>query len=80
VNVDFKQLYRLEHSIVGCNSVEHSAHHMAEWLQKMKTPFESGQLKAPNVANYVEVKLEDVVAAYDELANGSHKKFVIVNN
>jgi NADPH2:quinone reductase len=80
MEVDFKQLYRNEKSIVGCNSVEHSAHQMAEWLEKMKVPFESGELKAPDVSRFTEVKLDDAVGAYDEMAHGSHKKFVIVND
>ena len=80
VEVDFKQLYRLEHSIVGCNSVEHSARDMAAWLQKMKEPFESGQLKAPDLSRFTEVKLENVVNAYEEMGRHSPKKFVIVNS
>jgi len=80
VEVDFKQLYRLEHSIVGCNSVEHSGHEMAALLQKMKAPFESGELQAPDISRYTEVKLEEVVTAYEEMLHGTRKKFVIVNN
>jgi hypothetical protein len=53
---------------------------MAALLQKMKAPFESGELKAPDMSRYTEVKLEDVVTAYEELSSGSRKKFVIVNN
>jgi len=79
VEIDFKQLYRLEHSIVGCNSVEHSGHEMAALLQKMKPLFESGELKAPDISRYTEVKLEQVVAAYEEMEQGSRKKFLIVN-
>ena len=78
--VDFKQLYRLEHSIVGCNSLEHSAHEMAELLQKLKPLFESGELKAIDISRYTEVKLEEAVTAYDEMKHGTRKKFVIVNN
>lgn len=73
-------MYRLEHSIIGCNSVEHSAHEMAEYLQKMKAPFEHGELKAPDISRYTEVKLEEVVSAYEEMGRGTRKKFVIVNN
>ena len=69
--MDFKQLYRLEHSIIGCNSVEHSGHEMATWLQKMKAPFESGELKAPDISRYTEVKLEEVVTAYEEMGHGT---------
>ena len=78
--MDFKQLYRLEHSIVGCNSVDHSGRETATLLQEMKAPFESGELKAPEISRYTEVKLEEVVAAYEEMGHGTKKKFVIVNN
>jgi hypothetical protein len=53
---------------------------MAALLQEMKAPFESSELKAPDISRYTEVKLEEVVAAYDEMSNGTRKKFVIVNN
>lgn len=79
VDVDFKQLYRLEHSIVGCNSVEHSGHEMAKSLQEMKASFESGELQPADVARYTEVELEKVVGAYEEMRHGTKKKFVIVN-
>ena len=75
-----KQLYRNEHSVVGCNSVEHSAHEMAERLEKMKDLFESEELNAPDVAKFTEVKLVDAVRAYNEMANGSRKKFIIAND
>jgi hypothetical protein len=52
---------------------------MATSLQKMKPLFESGELKAPDVSRYTEVKLEQVVAAYEEMGHGSRKKFLIVN-
>jgi hypothetical protein len=52
---------------------------MAALLQKMKPLFESGELKAPDVSRYTEVKLEQVVAAYEEMGHGSRKKFLIVN-
>ena len=80
VDVDFKQLYRLEHSIVGCNSVEHSGEEMAGWLRKMKAPFETGELKAPDVSRYTDVKLEDVANAYEEMGHGTKKKFVVINS
>ena len=80
LEVDFKQLYRLEHSIVGCNSVEHSGHEMAEMLHKMKDLFESGELQALDISHYTEVKLEDAAMAYEEMRHGTRKKFVIVNN
>jgi len=53
---------------------------MAAWLQKMKAPFESGELKAPDISRYTEVKLEEVVTAYEEMEHRTKKKFVIVNN
>jgi hypothetical protein len=70
----------MEHSVVGCNSVAHDGQEMAALLQKMKALFESGELKAPDISRYTEVKLEDGFTAYEELASGTRKKFVIVNN
>ena len=46
--VDVKMLYRAEHSIVGCNSVVHSAEDMARELAEMAPMFESGELQAPD--------------------------------
>jgi hypothetical protein len=53
---------------------------MAAHLQKMKVPFESGELKAPDISKYTEITLEDAVKAYEEMGHGTRKKFVIVNN
>jgi NADPH:quinone reductase len=73
--VDSKQLYRLEHSIVGCSSIEHSGHEMAELLQKIKALFESGELEAVDTSRYTEVKLEEAARAYEEMGHGTRKKF-----
>lgn len=76
--VDFKDLYRLEHSIVGCNSVEHSSEEMAGYFKQMAPSLVSGDLKAPDVSRYTEIKLEDLVKAYEEMGKGSRSKYIVV--
>jgi hypothetical protein len=53
---------------------------MAAHLQEMKPLFESGELKAPDLSKYTQVKLADAVMAYHEMERGSRNKYVIVND
>lgn len=80
VRVDFKDLYRLEHSIVGCNSFEHSMQEMAGWLAGLAKGFESGELTAPSAEGpkIKKIGLEGVKEAYGEIAGGSRQTFLIV--
>lgn len=80
VTVDFKNLYRLEHSIVGCNSFEHSFEENAAWLTELAQGFDSGDLTAP-VADGPRIKkisFDGVKDAYSELGNGSKSVFLVV--
>lgn len=78
MNVELKDLYRLERSLVGCNSVEHSAAFMADLFRKMSPLFESGKMTPPDLSRWEKIKIDDVAKAYEEMAQGSRKKFAIV--
>lgn len=65
--------------IIGTNSVSHDAKSMASLLRKMLPLFESGELQLPDISRYCEIELNSAVGAYEEMARGSRKKFVIVN-
>lgn len=66
--------------IIGTNSVSHDAKSMAGLLRKMLPLFESGELQLPDISRYSEIELDNAVGAYEEMARGSRKKFVIVNS
>jgi NADPH:quinone reductase len=76
--VDFKQLYRKEQVIIGTNSVSHDVKSMAAVLRKLLPLFESGELQLPDTSRHSEIELGSAVEAYQEMARGSRKKFVIV--
>ncbi|KAK5938392.1 hypothetical protein PMZ80_009362 [Knufia obscura] len=80
VSVDFKELYRLEKSIVGCNSFEHSMREMAGWLAELAEGFESGELRAPDVdgPKVRKIGLAGVKDVYAEMGSGSRQTFLIV--
>jgi hypothetical protein len=44
----------------------------------MGSHFENGELKGPDVSRYSEIKLEDGVKAYEEMAKGTRTKYMIV--
>lgn len=79
VSIDFKELYRLEHSIIGCNSFEHSLAENAAWLSKMAAGFESGELTSPKTdgPRITRIGLDGVKDAYDAMANRSRQVFLI---
>lgn len=80
VSVNFKDLYRLEHCIIGCNSFEHSMQEMADFLSQMAKGFESGELAAPKTdgPRIKKIGLEDAKDAYNEMASGSKNVYLIV--
>jgi NADPH:quinone reductase-like Zn-dependent oxidoreductase len=80
IELDLKALYRNEHSVVGCNSVGHTADEMAEFLDAITPHLESGELKAPDTSRYTEVSLEKVAEVYQELLKGNRTKYVIVKS
>lgn len=80
MSVDLKDLYRGERSIVGCNSVEHSAAFMAGLFRTMNPLFEAGALTPPDLSRWDQIRLSDAGKAYEELSKGSRKKFVIIES
>lgn len=80
-NIDFKEFYRHQRRIIGCNSVMHSQEETAGYLRLMKGPLESGELKAPSLSKWTQIKLDEAATeVYKELIEGSRKKIVLVND
>ena len=75
MQIDMKALYRLEHAVIGSNSVEHDAEEMAGWLSEMAPLFENGQLKATDEKDLIQLRIEDFARAFDSSTKG---RFVIV--
>ncbi len=73
--VDMKTIYRLEISLVGCNSVGRDVEEMAGWLAEMSPLFENGDLKALSEDGLSKVSIDDYAQAFDGSKRG---KFVIV--
>lgn len=70
LQLDLMALYRLEHSVVGCNTVQNSAVDMAGYLQEMTPWFESGDLKAPAEASFTKISIEGLKDAYEGMESG----------
>ena len=75
MQIDMETLYRLEHVIIGCNSVGHDAEEMARWLSEMAPMFERGDLKAISEKELIHIRIEDFAKAFDGSTKG---KFVIM--
>jgi NADPH2:quinone reductase len=80
--VDFsfnmKDLYRAEHSIVGCNSLQYSAEKIGAILSGLKTGFEVGHYKAIGDQELIKISHgEEVLEAYEAVKKREGKKFVI---
>lgn len=78
VPIDFKELYRTEHSIVGCNSFAHTQQEMGSFLKEISKGFESGELQAPDVSRFEKITLDKAADAYADMSSGSKKKYLIV--
>lgn len=68
----------MEHSLIGCNSVDHSQEEMASWLRIINPLLDAGELQAPDVSRYTEVSLSGAADAYADLKKGSRTKYIIV--
>lgn len=75
MQVDMKTVYRLEISLVGCNSVGREVEEMAEWLSELSPLFEKGDLKAINDSELNQLTMKDYAQAFDGSKKG---KFVIM--
>ena len=80
MSVNLRDLYRLNQSIVGSNSVGIDIVEMAEALQQMSSWFDSGDLTAPSEAAYTMIDIEDLTQAYEDSIAGKAigKKFMVV--
>lgn len=80
MSVNLRDLYRLNQSIVGSNSVGIDIVEMAEALQQMSSWFDSGDLTAPSEAAYTMINIENLTQAYEDSIAGKAKgkKFMIV--
>jgi len=75
MKIDMKMLYRLEHAVIGSNTIEHEAEEMAELLSEMTPMFEKGELKAASGKELTQIRIEDFAKAFDGSTKG---KFVIM--
>ena len=76
---DIKQLYRKEHSIVGCNSVNYTEEEMGTLLRNIAPEFETGKLHVVPDDKLVKVTLgEEAVDAYKWVPEHSGEKVVIM--
>ena len=73
MSVNLRDLYRLNQSIVGSNSVGIDIIEMAEALQQMSSWFDSGDLTAPPESAYTMVKIEGLKQAYEDSIAGKAK-------
>ena len=80
MSVNLRDVYRLNQSIVGSNSVGIDIVEMAEALQQMSSWFDSGALTAPSEAAYTMINIEDLTQAYEDSIAGKAKgkKFMVV--
>lgn len=76
VNLPIRDLYRRGGSIVGVNSLLYAAGERARMLELIAPDFEPGRLIAPE--GIIERPLEEGVAVYAALREGSRGKFVLI--
>jgi NADPH:quinone reductase len=76
---DMTTLYRKEHSIVGCNSLNYTPDETAEMLRSLTPAFEKGSLSVSSEDQLTIVKLgEEAVGGYAQVKGHSGMKVVIV--
>jgi len=73
-----RDLYRAEHSIVGCNSLQYSAEEIGANLSELVEGFESGQYEAVSEENIQTISLEKAIEAYEAVRRKDGRKYVIV--
>lgn len=80
--INLRDLYRMNHVLVGCNTVATPAKVMADALAEMAPWFDGGDLEAPKESGLTEVKIEDFRKAYEDTiaGNAKGKKFVVSFN
>lgn len=78
LGIEMTSFYRMEKSLVGCNSLLYGVGELAGVLRELTEGFESGELKAAKEGDYTEVPLHDGVSAYERAGQRGSGKFVIV--
>jgi NADPH:quinone reductase len=78
LGVEMLDFYRMEKTLVGCNTLSYSVEEFAEELKALTPKFEDGGLKAAALGEWNELKLEDGVQAYERAGQRGGGKFVIV--
>ena len=77
--INLRDLYRLNHVLVGCNSVAIPLVEMTEALAEMTPWFDSGEIEAPKESSFTKVGIEELAQAYQDTATGKAKgkKFIV---
>ena len=77
--INLRDLYRLNHILVGCNSVAIPLVEMTEALAEMGPWFDSGEIEAPKESSFTKVGIEELAQAYEDTATGKAKgkKFIV---
>jgi len=78
LGIEMTDFYRLEKTLVGCNTLLYPVEEFAELMKDLTKGFEKGDLKAAKAGEYNEVKLEDGVEAYSKAGQKGAGKFAIV--
>lgn len=78
LGIEMTSFYRLEKTLVGCNTLLYSVEEFAGLLAELTAGFESGALRAANDDEYTKIKLEDGLAAYDKAGTRALGKVAIV--
>ncbi|SCV04280.1 LAME_0H17194g1_1 [Lachancea meyersii CBS 8951] len=76
LDVNMKDFYRQEKTLIGCNSLSYSVQSMAQEMADLTAEFENGRLAPPREELWSAVSLEEAVDIYKE-GKRSAGKFVI---
>lgn len=77
LEIEMRDFYRQEKSLIGCNSLSYSAQEMAKEMSIMTTMFESGKLKIPANDVWTVVSLGNAVEVYQHAEQKQSSKYVI---
>lgn len=77
LEIEMRDFYRQEKSLIGCNSLSYSAKEMSSELATISTMFESERLKVPNIDAWTVVDLKQAVEVYQNAEQQQSSKYVI---
>lgn len=78
LSVEMLGFYRMEKTLVGCNSLLYSVEEFAGMLKELTAGFETGSLEAAGDEDYTKIKLEDGLSAYEKAAQRGAGKIAVV--